>query len=256
MENADSLEAAFEPLREREIGDRQYSLHRRICSQCNEPHLEVWRWSGASFSRYHPTEGFDVEHFDQFVEEVDEMLLMEAPDLFGDFSRALVAKNSAGGIEADGSFAFRLLEYARHRAGALDKLGMLDAITQKSTPTNEPEKAVRLAFELGMAAAEHRFMDIYEGYVDAGISQEEWREAGHERARDERIRLGKKTRNAIVAAAKRLYADSPGLIRNDMETARQIQRLHLPELEKGQGHQVGHDAIARHLRGARKDGTL
>jgi hypothetical protein len=52
--------------------------------------------------------------------------------------------------------------------------------------------------------------------------------------------------NAILEAGK-----EPVLIRNDSETARKILALKLPELQKGNGVQLGFDAITWHLRQVR-----
>jgi hypothetical protein len=194
---------------------------------------------------------FQPEYFESFVKDIDETLLMSAADGIQEFYTSLTAVNSRTGIVADGSFSFRLLEYGRHRAGTLQKLGALDAIISREPPKSDHNKAVRAAFELGMAAAEHRILDVYEDYIWEGIAVEEWRAAGLPRAREERLRQGLRTRTAIVNAARRLYEQNPALIRNDSETARLILKQRLPELQKGNGFQVGIDAITRHLRSAR-----
>ena len=80
----------------------------------------------------------------------------------------------------------------------------------------------------------------------------EWRDAGLPKARQERLRQGARTRSEIIRAAERLYANNPLLIRNDLETARQILEMRLPALQKGNGQQLGLDSITRHLRQARR----
>jgi hypothetical protein len=80
----------------------------------------------------------------------------------------------------------------------------------------------------------------------------EWRESGLPKARAERLRQGARSREAIVRAAKALYQTRPELIRNDTQTARAIQKMRLPELQRGYDHQLGLDAITKHLRSARK----
>ena len=116
----------------------------------------------------------------------------------------------------------------------------------------EIEKALRLAFEFGAAVAEHKTMTCYEDYMWDGIAMSEWRESGLPKAREERLRQGVRTRNAIAAAAKTLFKQSPELIRNDSETARAILKMRLPELQKGNGTQLGLDAVTKHLRALRK----
>lgn len=239
-------------LRKKLIADREYTLMERVCPDCNTKHFEIFRFAGASFSRYLMDETFEVEYFDDFVENVDVMLLESAADLIQDYYRSLVAKNSEYGIEADGSFAFRLLEYGRHRSSRLQKLGMLDAIISRDAPKSSAEEAVRAAFELGMATAEHRLIDTYEEYLWDGMALSEWRETGLPMARAERLRQGKITHTAVVAAARKLFKTNPNLKRNDSETARQVIGLNLPELQKGAGVCVSLDTITKHLRRARE----
>lgn len=236
------------------IGDRDYHLMPRHCEKCGSDHLEVWRFSGTSFARYLFPPEFDADDFEPFVERVDEALLMTAPELMEDFHRSLSKVNSRYGIVADHSFSFRLLEYGRQRASRLQKLGMFDVLISDREPESAQEQSVRTAFELGAAVAEHRVIDCYEDYLHLGMAVSEWREDGLPKAREERLRQGKRTRAAILEAAKRLYEKNPELVRNDSETARQILKLDLPDLQKGNGTQIGFDAITRHLREARSNG--
>ena len=233
------------------IDDREYTLLARQCGKCSRDHLEIWRWSGPSFSCYKMPLDFEVDDFEDFIQVIDEQLLMDAPDLMSEFHEALSEVNSASGLVADYSFAFRLLEYGRLRASSLKKQGFLDALITKNDQLSPHEQAIRTAFELGVATAEHRLMRLFEDYIHDGIAVSEWRDEGLPKARAERLRQGKRTRNAILDAAKALYAKNPELVRNDSETARQILKLRLPELQKGNGQQIGFDAITRHLRDAR-----
>jgi hypothetical protein len=233
--------------------DRIYDLYQRQCSECNGVHYEVWRSSGASYSRYKLPLYFTYDDFEEFVETLDARLLQTSAELLAEFHTRISKINSPSGIEADWSFAFRLAEYARQRALTLQKLGMFDTLFDEETPSEPQEQAIRAAFELGMAAAEYQVMDNYEEYMVDGIAMSEWRESGLPKARAERLRQGIRSRNAILEAARALYAKEPALIRNDSETARRILALKLPELQRGNGVQIGFDAITRHLREARKD---
>jgi hypothetical protein len=228
------------------IEDRLYELRPRKCEECGEIQLEIWRWCGVSFSRYVLPHGSTANEFETFVEEMDENLLCKSSDMIAAFHSELCKVNSGTGIAADGSFVFRLLEYGRHRLSKLKKLGVLDALVSVEKPNNCQEEAVRAAFELGMAAAEHRM------HLWAGMAMSEWREDGLPKARIERLRQGERSRSAILKAAKALCATNPDLSRNDTETARKIQQMQLPELQKGGGQQLGLDAITRHLRESRK----
>ena len=240
------------PLKLIKIDDRTYDLMQRQCSECNGVHYEVWRSSGASYSRYRLPPYFSYDDFEEFVGTLDERLLQTSAELLEEFHAKLNKMNNSYGIEADGSFAFRLAEYARQRTLTLQKLGMFDTLLAEELPSAPHEQAIRAAFELGMAAAEYEVMDSYEEYMFNGIAISEWRESGLPKARAERLRQGFRSRNAILEAARALYGKEPALIRNDSETARKILALKLPELQKGNGVQLGFDAITRHLRQARK----
>ncbi len=243
-------------IRELSIADRRYSLIRRRCVKCDEWHYEIHRFAGVSFSCYRMAEAFEEELFENFVENIDDMLLQSAADLIQDYHQSLTEKNCEHGIEADGSFAFRLLEYGRHRISKLSKLRMLDILISHEPAKSDQEEAIRLAFELGMATAEHRLLTIYEDYVLDGMAMSEWREAGLPSARAERLRQGQTTHAAVVNAAKAFYRKESALIRNDSETARRIVALRLPDLQKGRGCSVGVDAITRHIRQARSSNEL
>ena len=71
-----------------------------------------------SFRYFFPAE-YDVDDFEPFVHNVDDALLMTAAEAIQEFHRELMQVNSPHGIQADHSFAFRLLEYGRHRASTL-----------------------------------------------------------------------------------------------------------------------------------------
>jgi len=187
------------------------------------------------------------------METLDDQFLQTSDKLLDEFHRELTDKNSPDGIQADFSYEFRLLEYGRQRVIALQKLGLFDVLLSDETPTRNSQLAVRLAFELGVAVAEHRLMTIYEDYIHDGVAMSEWRHAGLPLAREERLRQGLRTRREILGAAKKLYAADPSLVRNDSETARRVLRMQLPALQKGGNQQLSLDAITRHLRAARRE---
>jgi hypothetical protein len=247
----------YQPLRARTIGDRNYELASRgVYSCCGNAVFEIWRWSGASISRYRLPEHFDSDDFDDFVETLDEQFLQTSDKILVEFYEKLQEKNSKEGIDADFSYEFRLLEYGRQRALALQKLDYLPVLLSDKTPVENDKIAVRLAFELGFATSEHRLMVIYEDYVHDGVAMSEWRKAGLPLARGERLRQGARTRKEILAAAEKLYAADASLIRNDSETAKRILEMRLPALQKGANQQLSLDAVTRHLRaGRRKQAT-
>jgi hypothetical protein len=66
--------------------------------------------AGASFSRYKVPPNFTAAEFDYFVELIDEQLLQSSSELLEGFYIKLQDRNSKEGIEADYSYAFRLME--------------------------------------------------------------------------------------------------------------------------------------------------
>jgi hypothetical protein len=234
------------------LGDRLYELLCRKCDVCNDDHYQVFRFCGPTFACYRFPHELDLSSFEDFVRQIDEKLLQSSHEMLRDFELELQKINSPAGIEANHSMEFLLAEYARQRLAILKDMGMLDALYTREGPTSEAERALRLAFELGAAVSEHKVMSTYEEYFWDGVAMAEWRESGLPKAREERLRQGARTREAIMRAAKRLYQTRPELIRNDTETAREIQKMKLPELRRGDEHQLGTDAITKHLRSARR----
>lgn len=223
------------PVDEIKIGDRHYQLLSRKCDQCNNDHYEIWRWCGASFARWHMRLNFKPEDFQQYVEMLDEQLLVSSNELLDDFCHEMDKINCSQGIAADWTYSFRLMEYARQRVSLLNRLGFLDVLRSEKPPQEPHHIAIRAAFELGHAAAERKLIVDYEEYLFDGMALSEWRENGLPRAREERIRQGERTRAEVLKAAKLLYSKNPNLARNDTETARQILKMNLPGLQKGNG---------------------
>ncbi|MBG0794722.1 hypothetical protein IYY11_15310 [Methylocystis sp. H62] len=248
----DDAELKLPVIDELKVGDRQYQLLSRKCASCDEDHYEIWRWCGASFARWHMPHGFKFDEFRRYVELADEQLLMNSDDLLNDFHAELQRVNTPDGIKADWSYSFRLVEYARQRTSLLNRLGFLDVLLTKEPLTDTHLIALRAAFELGHAASERRLLAEYEDALFDGFAMAEWREAGLPKAREERIRQGERTRAEVLNAAAALYAKDPSLVRNDSETARQMLKMNLPGLQKGNGVQVTVDAITRHLRDSRR----
>ena len=243
---------SYDPIDTIDISNRKYDLHCRACAECSGRHYQIWRWSGASFACFRMRPDFHPDDFAGFVAMIDEQLLQCSADLLEDFRTELEKVNSPQGIEADWSFSFRLIEYARQRASFLDRVGHFDTLLHRGPSEDQLSQVIRAAFELGSAAAEHRIMVNYEQYFWDGIAMSEWRDAGLPKAIEERRRQGARTRAQIVKAACDLYSKNPALIRNDLETARQISKMRLPGLQKGNGVQLTVDAITKHIRSARK----
>ena len=225
--------SGYNSLRERKIAGWLYELHSRgKCSCCNVDILEIWRWAGASFARYRLPQHFDQDTFDAYVEDLDEQFLLSSADILADFYEELEKVNSPEVIEANFSYEFKLIEYGRQRASKLQKLGYSEILTSNDPVNRDDRVAIRLAFELGFAAAKHRLMTAYEDYLHDGVAMSEWRNTGLPRARQEGLRQGARTRQEVLSAATRLYENDASLVRNDSETARRILAMRLPALQK------------------------
>jgi hypothetical protein len=195
---------------------------------------------------------FDQDAFDKYVEDLDAQFLQSSADILAEFYQELRTVSSPEGIDADFSYEFKLIEYGRQRASELQKLGYIEVLTSPDPVSRNDEVAIRLAFELGFAVAEHRLIAAYEDYICDGIAMSEWRSAGLPRARQERLRQGARTRQEVLNAAKRLYEKDASLVRNDSETARRILAMRLPGLQKKENVQLSVDAVTRHLREGRR----
>ena len=187
--------------------------------------------------RYFFPAEYDVDDFEPFVHNVDDALLMTAAEAIQEFHRELMQVNSPHGIQADHSFAFRLLEYGRHRASTLQRLGMLDAIVREEAPMDDREAAVRAAFELGMATAEHRIFHLRRllprRSCVGGVARKELqkpeksdfaKEYGHDPASEKPQRSCTKGSDALPQQLGNCSAYS--------------ERMQLPELQKGRGTQL------------------
>ena len=152
------------------IEDREYNLIKQISTKCGEDMYVIWRWHGASFSRY-----FMDEAFAEFAHSLDDSLGISSADLLAEYKEDFDKKNTAVAIYADFSYAFRLLEYGRHRISKLHKLGALETLLSREPTTTPTSEAVRAAFELGVAAAEHKIMNVFEDYMYAAWN---WKNGG------------------------------------------------------------------------------
>jgi hypothetical protein len=112
------------------------------------------------------------------------------------------------------------------------------------------------AFTLGYLASENWWTINHEDAVFEGYRQREAREVGRPRAVDARLRIGRRSRQAVVNAARKLYEKESRLRRNDSKAAALIAQLKLPELRKHDGTYLGNDAIVKHLRAARGANSL
>ena len=241
-----------------QIMDRTYNLAVAPCKNCGEMHYKVARWAGYSYSLYSLPNDFDPKQFATFVDNVEDTMLINYADIMHSLRHNIdMVNDPEQGIENDGSYLSILMDYARLRASHLQKRGLLTALfSEPAIPKNKTEEDVINAFELGFSAAELRLKDVYEDAIFEGFRLQEGREVGLPAAREARIRRGRKSRKAVIRAAKELYKKTPDLLRNDSETGRRIEAQNLTNLRKSDGTYIGAEAIVKHLRQARKDDQM
>ena len=124
-----------------------------------------------------------------------------------------------------------------------------------TNPDNMEDEVVA-AFLLGCLATENHWIETHTEAVFEGYAHIEGREAGRPLATAARLRQGKRTRRAVLEAAGEAYKREPLLRHNDAKTANLIADMRLDALRKRDGTYVGCDAIIKHLRAARRNGSL
>ncbi len=241
-----------------QIDDRTYSLIETTCDNCGERHYAAQRWSGASYSHYDLPPDFRPEFFETFVVDAEATMSINATDIL-DLIKTLLedAYDLQSGLRVDGSYLSMLLDYARDRECYLEERGLIDVLRGKCPrqPVVATEDIIPV-FELGFAAAELRLKGIYEDAIIEGFRMQEGREIGLPAACAARKRQGRRSRRAIVRAAKGLFAEKPSLVHNRSATARHIESQRIDALRKADGTYLGAEAIVKHLRAAQRSGQL
>jgi hypothetical protein len=104
---------------------------------------------------------------------------------------------------------------------------------------------------LGYLASENWWIINHEDAVFEGYRQLGARDVGRPLAVAARLRIGRRSRQAVINAAREIYHKEPKLRRNDSKTAQRIAQLRLLQLRKNDGTYLGEQAIIKHLRAAR-----
>jgi len=232
-------------------GDREYALLEGHCKSCDSHRYFVRRLSGIYYTEFRLAENFRREDFRNFCDDVDEDLFQSAPTLLERFHDELLKVNEPHGIQADGTFTLRLLEYGRTRLICLQRLNAFDGLLDKIGPPERADAALRAAFELGFAAGKYDVENLTEELYWEGFLAREAREQGQARAKAALKSKGQQTRTAIKNAAERLYQQEPDLIRNDTATARMMLERGMVEVQNN-GQPLRIDTICKYLRRARQ----
>jgi hypothetical protein len=235
------------------IGDCTYELFVGKCS-CGQPIYRLMRTCGASLSIYQISQE-DCENLEDYIAELHSTFAVDVHARINGLRKTIAELNSKGLFEAEDIDVshVRRIDKARLIMNRFSKNGLLERILEKA---NDVEDDVAAAFLLGCLATDDFWIEMHEEAVFEGYAHIEGRESGRPLAVAARLRQGKRTRHAVIEAAFKLYRDQPLLKRNDSRTAALIEEMKLEALRKRDGTYLGAEAIAKHLRAARQNGSL
>lgn len=204
---------------------------------------------GASISVYSITAA-DRDRLDEFVGELHESFAFDVEAKLSRMCNVIEEFNSQGFFETGDMdvFRIRLIDKARLICSRFAKNGLLERLLQQP---NDLQDDLAAAFLLGCLVTELHWIETHEEAVFEGWSHIEGREAGRPLATAARVRLGRRTRKAVLEAAETIYTADPFLRRNDSKTAQKIVSLKLEKLRKRDGTFLGAEAIIKHLRAER-----
>jgi hypothetical protein len=235
------------------LGDCTYELSVGKCS-CGEPIYRLMRTCGASISIYQIAQE-NYENLDEYVAELHVSFTVDVESKLERLRQTIKEFNANGLFEAEGMDVYhvRLIDRARLILSRFSKTGKLKVILDKP---DDIENDVAAAFLLGCLATDNFWIETHEEAVFEGYAHIEGRESGRPLAVAARLRQGKRSRRAVIDAASKLYSKQPLLRRNDSRTAALIAEMHLEALRKRDGTYLGSEAIAKHMRAARREGHL
>jgi hypothetical protein len=235
------------------LGDCTYELFVGTCS-CGEPIYKLMRTCGAALSVYQISQA-DYENLDGYIAELHASFAMDVDAKMDCLRQTIHEFNSKGLFEAAeiDVFHVRLIDKARLILNRFAKTARLQEILDN---VDDVENDLAAAFLLGCLATENFWLEMHAEAVFEGYAHIEGRESGQPLAVAARLRQGKRTRRAVIEAASKLYVQQPSLERNDSRAAALIEEMKLEALRKRDGTYLGSEAIAKHLRAARRDSSL
>jgi hypothetical protein len=208
-----------------------YDLYTRPCSCCSELLYVVGRTDGARISCFQITKekADDAEHV---IDEIHESFAIDITALLNCLKTTLneiTSEDDFPRFLSDGlsNYRIRTLDRARLILKRFSAEGKLEYLETKADSIDDDLVA---AFTLGHLASENWWTINHEEAVFEGYRQIEAREAGRPLAVDARLRIGRRSRQAVINAARELYKKESRLRRNDSKAAALIAQLKLPAL--------------------------
>jgi hypothetical protein len=235
------------------LGDCTYELFVGTCS-CGQPIYRLMRTCGAALSIYQISQE-NYENLEEYIAELHATFAVDVHSRLEGLRQTIKEFNSKGLFEVqeiDVSHV-RRLDKARLILSRFSKNGRLKQILDNA---DDVEDDFAAAFLLGCLATDNFWIETHEEAVFEGYAHIEGRESGRPLAVAARLRQGKRSRRAVIEAASKLYLEQPLLQRNDSRTAAVIEEMKLEALRKRDGTYLGSEAIAKHLRAARRAGQL
>jgi hypothetical protein len=235
-------------------GDTVYELLVAECKSCAHPVRRLIRTCGASISVYDISPD-QYEDLDQFVSALHESFAVDVKLKLVRLRDTIAEFNSKGFFEASeiDVFHVRLIDKARLILNRFSKNGFLQKLLDHP---DDVEDTIVSAFLLGCLATENYWIETHSEAVFEGWAHINGRESGRPLARAARLRQGRRTRKAVIEAASQVYEQDPLLRSNDTKTACRIADMKLDALRKRDGTFLGHEAVVKHLRAARRHGQL
>ena len=229
-----------------------YDSFRKPCSCCEKLTYFIARTDGARISCFQISKERS-ENVEEVIDELHESFAIDTKGLIDCLETTIdeiTSKDDCPRFLADelSNYRIRTLDRARLIMNRFSVEGKLDYLMANADSIDDDLVA---AFTLGYLASENWWTITHEDTVFEGYRQREAREAGRPRAVDARLRIGRRSRQAVVSAARKLYEKESRLRRNDSKAAALIAQQKLPELRKHDGTYLGNDAIVKHLRAAR-----
>jgi hypothetical protein len=234
-----------------------YHFYTKPCSCCKELLYFIGRTDGARISCFQISEERTLD-LEAVVEELHQSFAVDVKAILDQLKNTIndiTADDGYPRFHADGlsNYRIRTLDRARFILKKFNAVGKLDYLEKNADSVEDDFVA---AFILGYLASENWWLVNHEDAVFEGYRQQEAREAGRPLAVDARLRIGRRSRLAVINAAKEIYAKERRLRRNDSKTAALIASLKLAQLRKTDGTYLGEQAIIKHLRAARNSDQL
>jgi hypothetical protein len=232
-------------------------LYTRPCSCCEQLLYFVGRTDGARISCFQITEE-KADNAEQVIDELHESFAIDIKALIDCLKTTLeeiTSKDDFPRFLADelSNYRIRTLDRARLILNRFSAEGKLEYLEANADSIDDDLVA---AFTIGYLSSENWWTINHEDAVFEGYRQKEAREAGRPLAVDARLRIGRRSRQAVINAARELYKKESRLRRNDSKAAALIAQLKLSELCKHDGTYLGTEAIIKHLRAARDANAL